>query len=162
MESDVQWPHRFLRLHHRRHPREMGREEVNACLTHLVEEGNGSASSQNQALGALLCLYRELLERDLDLEGVVRARQKRRLPVVLTPAEVRAVLERIDGVEAPVSDVLQGSGLRLLEALRLREQLRKVNGHTRATWPRGTDGCTDPERSAAQAVIPAGTGAGRG
>ena len=71
-------------------------------------------------LSALLFLYRVLLERDLDLEGVVRARQKRRLPVVLTPGEVRAVLERMDGVEALVSEVLYGSGLRLMEALRLR------------------------------------------
>jgi integrase len=81
-----------------------------------------SASTQNQALSALSFLYRELLERDLDLEGVVRARQKRRLPVVLTQGEVRAVLERMDGVEALVSEVLYGSGLRLMEALRLRVQ----------------------------------------
>ncbi|MFI0403066.1 MAG: tyrosine-type recombinase/integrase [Cyanobium sp.] len=72
-----------------------------------------------RALG-LLFLYRELLERDMDLEGVVRASQKRRRPVVLTPGEVRAVLERMDGVEALVSEVLYGSGLRLMEALRLR------------------------------------------
>jgi integron integrase len=117
-----QWLRRFLRFHGMRHPREMGSEEVNAFLTHLAVEGNVSASTQNQALSALLFLYRELLERDLDLEGVVRARQKRRLPVVLTQGEVRAVLERMDGVEAMVSEVLYGSGLRLMEALRLRVQ----------------------------------------
>ena len=115
-----QWLRRFLRFHHRRHPREMGSEEVNAFLTHLAVELKVSASTQNQALAALLFLYRELLERDLDLEGLVRARQKRRLPVVLTPGEVRAVLERMNGVEALVSEVLYGSGLRLMEALRLR------------------------------------------
>jgi integron integrase len=93
-----------------------------AFLTHLAVEGQVSASTQNQALSALLFLYRVLLERDLDLEGVVRARQKRRLPVVLTPGEVRAVLERMDGVEALVSEVLYGSRLRLMEALRLRVQ----------------------------------------
>jgi integron integrase len=98
----------------------MGSAEVNAFLTHLAVELQVSASTQNQALAALLFLYRVLLERDLDLEGVVRARQKRRLPVVLTPGEVRAVLERMDGVEALVSEVLYGSGLRLMEALRLR------------------------------------------
>ncbi len=117
-----QWLRRFLRFHQLRHPREMGSEEVNAFLTHLAVEGQVSASTQNQALAALLFLYRVLLERDLDLEGVVRARQKRRLPVVLTPGEVRAVLERMDGVEALVSEVLYGSGLRLMEALRLRVQ----------------------------------------
>ena len=115
-----QWLRRFLRFHQLRHPREMGSAEVNAFLTHLAVEGQVSASTQNQAMAALLFLYRVLLERDLDLEGVVRARQKRRLPVVLTPGEVRAVLERMDGVEALVSEVLYGSGLRLMEALRLR------------------------------------------
>ena len=87
-----QWLRRFLRFHQLRHPREMGSEEVNAFLTHLAVELQVSASTQNQALAALLFLFRKLLERDLDLEGVVRARQKRRLPVVLTPGEVRAVL----------------------------------------------------------------------
>ncbi|MFN9487345.1 MAG: integron integrase [Cyanobacteriota bacterium] len=120
VDTYEQWLRRFLRFHQRRHPREMGSEEVNAFLTHLAVEGQVSASTQNQALSALLFLYRELLERDLDLEGVVRARQKRRLPVVLTPAEVRAVLGGMDGVEALVSEVLYGSGLRLMEALRLR------------------------------------------
>jgi site-specific recombinase XerD len=115
-----QWLRRFLRFHQLRHPREMGSAEVNAFLTHLAVELQVSASTQNQALAALLFLYRELLERDLNLEGLVRARQKRRLPVVLTPGEVRAVLERMDGVEALVSEVLYGSGLRLMEALRLR------------------------------------------
>ena len=78
VETYEQWLRRFLRFHQLRHPREMGSAEVNAFLTHLAVEGQVSASTQNQALSALLFLYRELLERDLDLEGVVRARQKRR------------------------------------------------------------------------------------
>jgi integron integrase len=115
-----QWLRRFLRFHHRRHPREMGSAEVNAFLTHLAVDLQVSASTQNQALSALLFLYRELLERNLELEGVVRARTKRRLPVVMTVDEVRAVLEQLDGVEALVAGVLYGGGLRLMEALRLR------------------------------------------
>ena len=115
-----QWLRRFLRFHHLRHPREMGSDEVNAFLTHLAVEGKVSASTQNQALSALLFLYRELLERDLDLEGVVRARKPRRLPVVLTEEEVRSVLQRLTGSEALVAGLLYGSGLRLMEALRLR------------------------------------------
>ena len=87
---------------------------------HLAVDLDVSASTQNQALSALLFLFRELLERDLALEGVVRARSKRRLPVVMTIEEVRAVLERLDGVEALVAGVLYGGGLRLMEALRLR------------------------------------------
>ena len=115
-----QWLRRFLRFHNLRHPRTMGSGEVNAFLTHLAVELKVSASTQNQALAALLFLFRELLEHDLDLEGVVRARARRRLPVVLTPEEVRAVLQRLEGADALVAGLLYGSGLRLMEALRLR------------------------------------------
>ena len=115
-----QWLRRFLRFHGRRHPREMGSAEVNAFLSHLAVELQVSASTQNQALVALLFLFRELLERDLELEGVVRPRTRRRLPVVLSEAEVRAVRQRLEGEAALVVGLLYGSGLRLMEALRLR------------------------------------------
>jgi len=115
-----QWLRRFLRFHQLRHPRELGSAEVNAFLRHLAVDLEVSPSTQNQALAALLFLYRELLESDLDLEGLVRARTRRRLPVVLTTEEVRAVLERLVGCEALVAGLLYGSGLRLMEALRLR------------------------------------------
>lgn len=98
----------------------MGNAEVNAFLSHLAVELQVSASTQNQALAALLFLYRELLERDLELEGVVRARRRTRLPIVLSQEEVRAVLAHLDGPEALVAGLLYGSGLRLMEALRLR------------------------------------------
>jgi site-specific recombinase XerD len=111
-----QWLRRFLRFHHLRHPRQMGREEVNTFLTHLAVELQVSASRQNQALSTLLFLYRELLERDLNLAGLGRTRQKGRLPVVLTQGEVRAVLERMDGVEGLIAELMYGSGLRLMEA----------------------------------------------
>ncbi len=84
------------------------------------EELQVRASTQNQALAALLFLYRELLERDLELEGVVGARPRRRLPVVLSEAEVRAVRQGLEGEAALVVGLLYGSGLRLMEALRLR------------------------------------------
>ncbi|MFM9046968.1 MAG: site-specific integrase [Cyanobium sp.] len=87
---------------------EMGSEEVNAFLTHLALELNVSASTQNQALSALLFLYRELLERDLDLEGVVRARQKRRLPVVLSEAEVIALREWATPIARGFRDAVGG------------------------------------------------------
>jgi integron integrase len=115
-----QWLRRFLRFHGLRHPREMGSTEVNAFLSHLAVDLQVSPSTQNQALAALLFLYRELLDRDLVLDGVVRARTRRRLPVVLTQQEVRAVLQRLEGAEALVAGLLYGSGLRLMEALRLR------------------------------------------
>lgn len=88
---------RFLRFHGMRHPREMGSAEVNAFLTHLAVEEQVSASTQNQALAALLFLYRDLLESNLELEGVVRARTRQRLPVVLSETEVRAVRQRLEG-----------------------------------------------------------------
>ncbi|MEB3350140.1 MAG: integron integrase [Cyanobacteriota bacterium] len=115
-----QWLRRYLRYHRLRHPREMGSAEVNAFLTHLAVEEQVSASTQNQALAALLFLYRDLLERELELEGVVRARTRQRVPVVLSEAEVRAVRERLEGDPALVVGLLYGSGLRLMEALRLR------------------------------------------
>ncbi len=79
-----------------------------------------SATTLNQALSALLLLCLEQLQRDLELAGVIRARQKRRLPAVLTLKEVRAVLERMNGVEALVAELLDGSGLRLMEAQWMR------------------------------------------
>jgi len=120
VDTYEQWLRRFLRFHGMRHPREMGSADVNAFLTHLAVEGKVSASTQNQALSALLFLYRELLGRDLDLVGVVRARTRQRVPVVLSEAAVRAVRERLDGEAALVVGLLYGSGLRLMEALRMR------------------------------------------
>jgi site-specific recombinase XerD len=108
-----QWLRRFLRFHGLRHPRQMGSIEVNAFLSHLAVELQVSASTQNQALSALLFLYRELLERDLELEGVVRARTRRRLPVVLSEAEVRAVRARLEG-ELTVRDGKGGKDRRTL------------------------------------------------
>jgi site-specific recombinase XerD len=120
-----QWLRRFLRFHGRRHPRDMGSAEVNAFLSHLAVGLQVSASTQNQALAALLFLYRELLKRDLELEGVVRARTRRRLPVVLSEAEVRAVRQRLEGEVALVVGLLYGSGLRLMEAHGARRQGRQ-------------------------------------
>lgn len=104
-----------------RHPRGMGEVEINAFLSHLATEERVSASTQNQALAALLFLYRTVLGGDVgNLEGVIRARRRPRLPVVLTVSEVRAVLVKTDGAEVLVAQLLYGSGLRLMEALRLR------------------------------------------
>ena len=117
------WLRRYLRFHQLRHPREMGGPEINAFLTHLAVVEQVSASTQNQALAALLFLYRRVLEIDPgDLDGVVRARRPKRLPVVLNVVEVRAVLQQLEGAPALVSGLLYGGGLRLMEALRLRVQ----------------------------------------
>ncbi len=117
----LHWIRRYVKFHNRRHPREMGAAEVEAFLTHLAVNAHVSASTQNQALQALLFLYRQVLEIDLPwLENVTRARRPKRLPVVLSVAEVRAVLAQLDGTPWLVANLLYGSGLRLMEALRLR------------------------------------------
>ena len=95
----VQWIRRFILFHGKRHPRDMGASEVEAFLTHLAVEGNVAASTQNQALSALLFLYREVLNSKLPwMNEMVRAKRPARLPVVLTQAEVQAVLSRMQGL----------------------------------------------------------------
>ncbi len=117
----VQWIRRFILFHGKRHPRDMGAPELEAFLTDLAVVGGVSASTQNQALSALLFLYREVLEIELPwLDNVTRAKQSKRLPVVLTPAEVRAVLDRMDGVYSLMGRLLYGTGMRLMECVRLR------------------------------------------
>jgi len=117
----TRWVRRFILFHRKRHPADMGLPEVNAFLTHLAVDAHVSASTQNQALSALLFLYGPVLERPLGtLEGVVRARRPKRLPVVLTPEEVARVLRHMEGVPLMVALLLYGAGMRLNEALQLR------------------------------------------
>lgn len=120
-QAYLAWITRFVASHGGRAPDEMGEGEVNRFLTHLAVQGRVSASTQNQALAALLFLYDSVLHRPLgQIEGVVRARRPRRLPVVLGRQEVRAVLDGLEGTPRLVCALLYGSGLRLLECLRLR------------------------------------------
>jgi site-specific recombinase XerD len=117
----LHWIRRFIRFHDRRHPRQMGAAEVEAFLTSLAVTNQVSASTQNQALAALLFLYREVLEIDLPwLTEVVRAKRPQRLQVVLNRSEVQAVLANLSGTEWLVASVLYGSGMRLGECLQLR------------------------------------------
>ena len=106
-----------------RHPLHLGPGEVTAFLSDLATRGRVSASTQNQALAALLFLYRHVLDVDLPwLDGLIRAKRPERLPVVLSRDEVRLLLERLDGTPKTVATLLYGAGLRLLEALHLRIQ----------------------------------------
>src|ERR1700719_3660439 len=117
------WMRRYVKFHGRKHPRDMGAAEVEAFLTHLAVEAKVGASTQNQALQALLFLYRQVLGIELPwLENVTRARRPKRLPVVLTVAEVRSVLAQLDGAAWLFANLLYGSGLRLMGAVRLRGQ----------------------------------------
>jgi integrase len=120
-EAYVGWIKRFIRFYENRHPRKMSLGEIEKYLSHLAVKGKVTASTQNQAFSAILFLYRDLLGIRLDrLEDVVRAKRSRKLPVVLTREEVRVLLSRLDGVPWIAAMLMYGSGLRLLECLRLR------------------------------------------
>ncbi|MHB1345473.1 MAG: integron integrase [Thermoleophilia bacterium] len=115
------WVKRFVYFHGLRHPTDMGEPEINAFLTHLAVVDEVSASTQTQALSALLFLYRHVLDREVgDLGDVIRARHSRRLPVVFTREEARTVLDRLNGDKWLIVSLLYGSGLRLMECLNLR------------------------------------------
>jgi integron integrase len=119
-EAYADWIRRYVLFHHKRHPREMGGREVEAFLTHLAVEGHVAASTQNQALAALLFLYQKVLDIELPPLYAIRAKRPKRLPVVLSAGEVRDVLDRMTGVHRLMAELMYGSGLRLLEACRLR------------------------------------------
>ena len=120
-QAYLHWVRRYVKFHGRRHPRDMGAPEVEAFLSHLAVDAKVGAATQNQALQALLFLYRHVLDVELPwLENVTRASRPKRLPVVLSTTEVRAVLAERDGTCWLIASLLYGSGLRLMEAHRLR------------------------------------------
>lgn len=120
-EAYCDWIRRFILYHERRHPREMAEPEIAAFLTHLARERKVSASTQNQALQAILFLYRRVLNQSICLvDGIVRAKRGRRLPVVLSRTEVRAILGRMSGASRLCGVLMYGSGLRILECVSLR------------------------------------------
>ncbi len=117
----MQWVRRFILFHDKRHPKELGAQEVSAFLTHLAVNRDVAPSTQNQAKSAVLFLYREVLKLDLPwLEEVIGAQQRRHLPTVLTPSEVRAMLHELSGTMGLIASLLYGTGMRLLEGLQLR------------------------------------------
>lgn len=119
----VHWIKRFILYHQKRHPREMGPKEVEAFLTHLATQRNVAAATQNQALAALLFLYREIFEQQLPwMDEVIRAKKPARLPVVLSKNEVTKILGRMDGTYGLIARLLYGTGMRIMECCRLRVQ----------------------------------------
>jgi integron integrase len=120
-QAYVDWIKRFIIHFDKLHPRDLGAAEVEAFLTHLAVEGRVAASTQNQAKSAILFLYREVLEQELPwLNNVERAKQPQRLPVVLTQAEVQALLSRLTDTQWLIASLLYGTGMRVLEGARLR------------------------------------------
>lgn len=120
-QAYLDWIKRFILFHDKRHPREMSETEVTQFLTHLARDGNVAASTQNQALSALLFLYKEVLKQEIGWLGKVeRAKRPPKLPVVLSSSEVRRVCGHLHGLERLMASLLYGSGLRLMECVRLR------------------------------------------
>jgi integron integrase len=119
-QAYIDWIKRFVLFHGKRHPSNMGEEEIAAFLSYLAVNRRVSASTQNQALCALLFLYQQVFERKLDFIDLQRAKRPPKIPVVFTRAEARAVLANLEGDYRLMAHLLYGSGLRLLECLRLR------------------------------------------
>jgi integron integrase len=141
-QAYVQWIRRFILFHRKRHPREMGAAELTAFLTDLAVQHNVAASTQNQALNAILFLYRDVLKIELPwLDQVQRAKKPQRLPVVFTREEVKALLALLQGTTWLMAMLTYGSGLRLLECLRLR--VKDVDFHYRQLLIRDAKGQKD-------------------
>ena len=120
-QTYTDWIKRYIYFHDKRHPAEMGAEEIEAFLTHLAVAGKVAASTQNQAKSALLFLYREVLGSELPwLDNITQAKAPKRLPVVLTLGEVSALLGKLSGTHHMLASLLYGSGMRLMEGVRLR------------------------------------------
>jgi integron integrase len=122
-DTYIAWIKRYINFHNKRHPLAMGKPEVEAFLTHLAVERQVASSTQSQAKAAILFLYQKVLEQELPwLTDIVTAKQPQRLPTVLTVSEAQAMLARLSGVTELIAQLLYGSGLRLMEACRLRVQ----------------------------------------
>jgi len=120
-QTYIQWIRRFILFHEKRHPDEMGKEEIEAFLTYLAVKRKVAASTQNQALSAILFLYQKVLDHKLDwLDNVIRAKRPKRLPVVMSRLEARQVIDKIHGVNGLIARLLYGTGMRQMECLRLR------------------------------------------
>ena len=122
-KSYTQWIKRFILFHKKRHPVDLGEDEVRRFLTYLVQQKYVSSSTQNQALNAIIFLYKQVLNKQLGMFGdIPRGQRTVRLPVVFSRNEVHAILKNLQGIPKLVATLLYGSGLRLLEAVRLRIQ----------------------------------------
>lgn len=122
-EAYINWIKRFIIFHNKKHPNEMGEKEIKEYLTSLAVEGKVAASTQNQALCAIIFLYKEVLKKKIgNLEDIIWAKKPKKLPVVYTRDEVKTVLKNLTGTEWIICNILYGAGLRLIECLRLRTQ----------------------------------------
>ncbi|MFI0458991.1 MAG: integron integrase [Candidatus Thiodiazotropha endolucinida] len=151
-ETYLHWIKRYIYFHNKRHPEEMAEREVAAFLTYLAVQKNVAASTQNIALNALVFMYRHVLDHPLkDIHGLVRAKKPQKLPVVLTQIEVAKVLSKLNGVHWPIACLQYGSGLRLIESVRLR--VMDIDFDRRAIFVRNGKGGKDRVVTLADEVI---------
>lgn len=154
-KSYLDWIKRFLMFHDWRKPSTMSEPEINAFLTHLAVDRKVAESTQTQALSAILFLYKKVLDAELDyVNGFKRAYKPRRVPVVFSPDEAKAVLANLDGLHHLMASLMYGGGLRLMEAVRLR--VKDVDFHYRQLTIRdgkgGKDRATVMPQSIAEAL----------
>jgi site-specific recombinase XerD len=120
-QSYVDWIKRYIYFHNEKHPKDLGEEHISAFLTHLAVKGKVASSTQNQALCALVFLYRHVLNKEIgEFENLIRAKKPHKLPVVFTREEVKEILLQLDGVHWLMGQLLYGAGLRIMECVRLR------------------------------------------
>ncbi|MCU7942772.1 MAG: integron integrase [Candidatus Thiodiazotropha sp. (ex Cardiolucina cf. quadrata)] len=151
-ETYLHWIKRYIYFHNKRHPEEMAEREVAAFLTYLAVQKNVAASTQNIALNALVFMYRHVLDHPLkDIHGLVRAKKPQKLPVVLTQIEVAKILSKLNGVHWLVACLQYGSGLRLIESVRLR--VMDIDFDRRAIYVRNGKGGKDRVVTLADEVI---------
>lgn len=153
IEAYIKWIRDFILFNNMKHPKNMGKEEVEKFLTHLAVAKNVSASTQNQALSALLYLYKNIIQSDFGwLEDVVRAKRSQRLPVVFSKPEAREIFLFLNGVPKLVCSLLYGSGLRLGEAIKLR--IKDINFEYRQILVREAKGNKDRISTLPVKIIP--------
>lgn len=151
-ETYLNWIRRYILFHNKHHPAEMGAPEVEAFLTHLAVKEHVAASTQNQALSALLFLYREVLHKDLGPIDALRAKKPKRLPTVLTKEETLRLLNHLSGTHQLMAKLIYGSGLRLMECLRLR--VKDLEFERRAIIVRDSKGAQDRVTVLPDSLIP--------
>ena len=141
-ETYIEWIRRFILFHGTRHPLEMGEQEITIFLTHLAFDKHVAPSTQNQALVALLFLYKEVLKQELEwMDDVVRAKRPGRIPEVMSPEQVRQLIDHLEGTYQLMARLLYGTGMRLMEAVRLR--VRDVDFHYQQITVRNGKGNKD-------------------
>ena len=158
-QTYIGWIKRFILFHDKRHPAEMAEKEIAAFLTHLAVNRKVAASTQNQALSAIVFLYREIIQKELgEFEDLIWAKKPSRLPVVFTQDEVKKVLTLLEGNCWLMGQLLYGAGLRIMECMRLRAGKRRseIGSQISGEYPISESDAPVRSQESSYSVIPAG------